>query len=703
MRKRLTRVGLLVAALLIVVGVAGYRVEHYVSREPAYCVSCHSVAAESARQHAHKSLACQDCHSASLAKGMQLLARRQLGLAATPAHGKPNQASCRACHTGAATARSIARTSGHVVHVLGKSAKAQLTCDKCHQLKGHQTKANQTACAQCHSELVMHESGMVRVTCLDCHDYKAAPTSKGSIPAIGCPKCHDGRALGPDDPKRALQSKYVVAPDVTHGNINACRLCHDPHRLDQDRRRRGTDCQACHKNTVTQMRASGAKGHTNCATCHQTHGPRPQVPTLCAGCHENMLATAAPAALSSRHHDCSTCHKPHTFKIAATDCSRCHAAQATQIAAWTQSRHSDCLTCHQGHSPSKAASSCNGCHQQMRQHGHAECVTCHEPHQSKSATKACVSCHGGQSQALAAQKVTAHANCLACHDQHNAGRATERCSRCHAVQTAAALRSEIDTHKRCASCHRPHQFTPSTTVCLNCHAAAKLGAHDGACTKCHQQHGPPASAALVCRNCHQNVPEVSGKHADCRSCHAPHQSTKGGPTCSACHAGQWSGTSQWQPAPHRDCQSCHQRHAPVPVKKCAECHAPMTALKLSKGHSCQGCHSPHQKPLGFGTCERCHAAEATAVRTQHGTHGACKSCHEPHGDRVPTCQSCHTTRPGSHATPGHEKCRSCHESHAAKAPIRARCLTCHTDKKNHYPAVAQCATCHLFGKESGAQ
>jgi len=722
-RQRLARQGLLLVAVLCALSVAGYALSQHVTREPAFCASCHGAAAESALQHAHKTLRCQDCHSASTLVGLHVLATRWLGADRLPAHGRPSQRSCQECHSGPSVARRIQETGGHVVHVFGKrggrasrgaevgvagcdavAGCLSLTCGQCHQLAGHQVQANRTVCAQCHAPLVMHESGMVRVTCLDCHDFKAAPTRQGTVPANGCPKCHDGRTLASDDPGRGLQSSRVVASDVTHGNSLTCRLCHDPHRVDRDARRLGHDCETCHRSTVAQARQAGTKGHPDCSTCHQTHGPRPKTPSLCVPCHQNLQADTKSPTLASRHTDCSTCHRPHSFDVASPACAQCHSAQAAQLAAWTQSHHSDCLACHRGHTPARATDSCIGCHKQMQQHGHGECVQCHAPHESKLATRTCVSCHGTQKAIVTSQRVAEHRNCVMCHEQHSPLRAADRCSDCHPSVVGTAARSSAEAHKRCGSCHRPHQFAPSTGVCLDCHKSEMLGAHDSACNKCHRSHGPAASAPLTCRNCHDKVRAIAGRHAECGSCHTPHRSSQGGPACAACHAVQVAGTNQWQSAAHRDCQSCHERHAPIPSKRCAECHAPLAGRQLSKGHSCQGCHAPHQAPsVGFGGCEKCHIAEASAAKTQRGTHATCKSCHEPHTDRLPSCQGCHSSRPGSHATPGHAKCRSCHETHAAKALIRDECLTCHTDKKDHYPTVARCANCHLFVNESGVK
>ncbi len=695
LRSAQVRIGLLIIALVGAVIFGGYQANHYVTRESAYCVSCHSNATQAVSQHAHKRVPCQDCHAASFSKGAQLTLRGWFGAnVRSVVHGETSAKSCRSCHLNPKSVRPIGATSGHIAHVINKP---QLTCGNCHELKSHGTKVDESACARCHSTLTMHDSGMARVTCLSCHDYKAAPTADGSIPAIGCPKCHSGRTLGPNDPDRALQSKRTIAADVTHGNVNACRLCHDPHAADAKSRRSGMDCDRCHKGISAQAEKNAVVGHPGCGTCHQIHGPRPHTPGLCAQCHSKQLASTGTPTLSSRHENCSACHKPHAFKITRAVCASCHKQENATLAAWTDTRHSDCLTCHQGHSETKPAANCANCHKDKQAHGHPDCIKCHEPHQGKSAVKNCLGCHGAQAEAVAAQKPAPHRVCATCHDPHNAGATVARCGNCHQAERAATAKAPIEQHKKCTSCHQQHQFQRLASVCLNCHKADQRGTHAGACLKCHQAHGPPASPELTCRTCHQQVPEIQGKHAQCTTCHAAHKSAKGGPLCSACHTSQFSGASQWKPEPHRQCQSCHSRHAPLPPKACAECHAPIASNALFKGHRCQGCHNPHQAPVPwFNRCEQCHASEAAGIRGLPGAHANCKGCHEPHGNQLPTCQNCHQGRPGVHATPGHEKCRSCHETHAVKVQSRTKCLTCHADKKDHFPAAAQCAACHIF-------
>ena len=289
LRRKPTWFGVLVVVIVVASLVGGYRAHHYVSRESNYCAACHSSAARAVHQHAHNGIACQNCHASSFASGVNLTLRSIVGANVSRVkHGETSAKLCQSCHLDPKSKRPISGTSGHVAHVINKP---NLECKNCHELRDHGTQVDESACARCHSTLTMHDSGMVRVTCLSCHNFTSPPTAKGSIPATGCPKCHGGRQLAADDPERALQSQRVISAEVTHGNVNACRLCHDPHAAEAKSRRSGMDCDRCHKGIGTQVQTAAVAGHPGCATCHQIHGPRPQTPGLCAQCHGKKLAS----------------------------------------------------------------------------------------------------------------------------------------------------------------------------------------------------------------------------------------------------------------------------------------------------------------------------------------------------------------------------------------------------------------------------
>ena len=69
LRKAPTRLGLL---LVLVIGsalIGGYKAHHYITRESAFCVSCHSDTSKAVSQQVHKNLTCQGCHNSKFLTG----------------------------------------------------------------------------------------------------------------------------------------------------------------------------------------------------------------------------------------------------------------------------------------------------------------------------------------------------------------------------------------------------------------------------------------------------------------------------------------------------------------------------------------------------------------------------------------------------------------------------------------------------------
>ena len=260
----------------------------------------------------------------------------------------------------------------------------------------------------------------------------------------------------------------------------------------------------------------------------------------------------------------------------------------------------------------------------------------------------------------------------------------------------AATKAPSNKHKKCTSCHQQHQFQRVASVCLNCHKADQRAPHDGACLKCHQAHGPrrgPSSTVAVvisrCLRFTANTPPALVATRRTSPPRVVRSVCRATPLNSRCHP--------MEARPPSTMSNLPQSARTVAGQAVRRMPRTIAANPLFKGHRCQGCHNPHQAPAPwFSRCEQCHVSEAAGIRGLPGTHATCKGCHEPHSNRLPACQSCHQSRPGSHATEGHQKCRSCHETHAVQVQGRAKCMTCHADKKDHFPAAAQCAACHLF-------
>ena len=689
------RAWLAFAVALAAASIAGMKVRHYVADDPRFCSSCHVEAAGAAAKHAHRHVACQKCHRTNALVALKLYVGSWFGKTQQlSAHGQPDRARCKTCHLEGKGRTVVTLTGGHSVHVVNGP---HLGCVECHELRGHSTELVSSACQRCHKKVGVHDRGMAKVGCLDCHDFLAPVTSGRPIPATGCPKCHGGSPPAALAKRSKNLSRLAITSKVIHGNVNACRLCHDPHSPDLFDRHAGTDCDRCHRGVVQEQQGANIPGHPDCSICHEVHGPRPKTPELCVRCHDDKGPSAATSTLANRHQQCSKCHKAHTFEVTRDRCAACHDQERTKLASWKSTRHSDCLSCHRGHQDIAPAQVCPTCHKPQRLHAHPACTTCHDPHLGKSGARSCVKCHSDVAATVGKSKASGHRNCSSCHATHAPASAPSRCAGCHQQQGALAKIAGPPPHQSCVSCHRPHQFQASAVICKTCHEPAELTPHKDACLRCHQPHGPPASAQLVCNSCHTQVQAISGKHANCQSCHSPHKLGKSGPQCADCHAQRAAAVRSWAPAPHQSCQTCHARHSPMPPKNCGQCHAAVTSKTLSLGHRCTGCHNPHQPQTDWwGKCANCHANEAAATATMSGTHSQCRSCHTPHSAGLPSCRGCHSNPPGAHSKSGHKDCKSCHSTHSVRVTGRAVCTKCHQDKVNHYPKAAQCFACHLF-------
>ena len=192
----------------------------------------------------------------------------------------------------------------------------------------------------------------------------------------------------------------------------------------------------------------------NCLACHQSQFSvvmRGSLKEVCFDCHKDLAPKIAP---KSSHQpfgdgDCASCHNAHystnkflLVKTAKTLCADCH----DPVVAEPKSIHQpyqdgDCLSCHSAHTSTNkflvvrtGATLCFDCHDDFLakakfKHdpaGNGECSSCHNPHASvnnallvKEPQKLCFDCH--EEKDIAAAKGHANmgqASCLDCHDPH---------------------------------------------------------------------------------------------------------------------------------------------------------------------------------------------------------------------------------------------------------------------------------------------
>lgn len=675
------------------------RAEKHV-KAPRYCESCHTVDVSQVHASVHKDLACTACHEARVGQDLHQWALGLFSSTKTTPHGKLDPTRCKSCHTsGTDKAWQIARTHGHIDHVI--KADKPLACSACHTWKNHDSAPKPSACPECHKKITTYGAhgieGHRKIQCLACHNFLADVGGGAVTPAYYCQRCHGGvkNAL-PSSRFAEVIPAQPITPAMIHGNLKTCALCHQPHQADKKKRFRGQDCTLCHAKVTTEFHNTKMPDRFSCTTCHKPHGPRTSLVTACANCHQQKTASGTTAF---KHKRCSQCHKAHEFQATVDGCRDCHADKALVLASWNAQKHDDCTNCHKPHVAVQPQTLCTGCHKGKSAHRHPECTTCHDPHKDASQAKSCGSCHANQMAALS-RSVPQHraSTCMTCHQPHAPMAALSACKACHTKQVQLVATAPPPKHKLCLSCHQPHTFAARVSACQNCHHNPTTGAHTGACTQCHQVHGPPIGQKTACSNCHADK-NPKGKHSKCTTCHqAAHGPKLKAPLCGTCHEAKATGVAAWRPPTHQTCTNCHQKHDPTNPKTCNQCHLQESKQVAPTKHQCTGCHNVHEAPKNFwSACTKCHSQQVSAVRGRGPTHSACKSCHKPHAFSPPTCTQCHSSLPAAHQIhKAKTRCTDCHETHARKMPSRSDCLKCHQNKTNHYPNAQNCAACHLF-------
>lgn len=692
----------------VALAVFGPKLHGHFGPSGAACASCHQASTDDVHAGIHQNLPCSGCHESHFDENLRTYLS---GLVSDTRveHGRTKEDSCKTCHTSGKTENwHLARTQGHVLHVLSK--QEPLACSECHDLARHGTAPKPQACVECHSDTQLfdhteHDMPQGRpAPCLSCHEFLARTDVGGKALATDCRRCHGGEPSGAAPSRLA---EVVPAPAVTpqqiHGNLRTCGLCHDPHEEDLDERRADATCTNCHAAVESEHHAQQQPGKFDCTSCHRVHGPRAGLVTSCQSCHEKQTATATAAVatvetLAQEHGACGKCHEAHEFVATQEGCKECHTEQQTALASWDAKKHADCRTCHEAHEPRAETALCVECHQKAN-HGHEACTTCHEPHQNAASVQSCDGCHQKQRAQLLTQSSAHHSECKSCHETHAVGKTLTACRSCHADEVRRVANAGPTEHKACGSCHQPHAFSAQTAKCNGCHELTNPNLHAGACNTCHEPHGPPLGKAKECANCHAEIPRTPGAHAACSSCHtnAHAPATAAAPSCNGCHTEQAVAVTTWRPEPHKQCSGCHAPHSSTKPAACNSCHAQQAKEVQGTGHRCSSCHDEHTPtPNPFATCASCHGSVAATSSKRGPVHSNCKSCHEPHTTNSPTCNSCHQNLPAAHALPGHERCQDCHSTHAPTTTNRTQCLQCHQRMTNHFPEASSCAGCHLF-------
>jgi len=553
------------------------------------CLSCHNFSSKDNGVHGLTLTQCDKCHGKDAKKNDSGKTVTATVVSGDKLHGKVN---CRLCHQPHRERSVLARQPCNDCHEIQIGTEASpapeghRVCSKCHAPHAPLSEAAVT-CAQCHDQAKTRTAGerstaLRHDSCSSCHvPHRWIPERSGCARCHAenaqkiltkspekhqtCTACHEVHGPVPSGATcvschKARRSHLVSAP-ARHKN---CASCHDPHAAKESPVKA---CPKCHTNELKQMMKDGPAQHAEagCFKCHRPHNNPLPDPKACNGCHSDK-AKLVSAAGPPKHKECASCHAPHTFKVTSskTACGRCHQG----IAAKPGNHTGDCKKCHNQHgSPVVSRAACVGCHEKIDLRPppgnapHANCGSCHKPHlAAKAALGQCRSCHQDKAQVAKLWPAgSAHAGeCNKCHQPH-AVRTIETCASCHDKQAATGAGGK----HRCQQCHAPHETPASSKAgwwnrCSKCHsqqlADTKVGKHNMACSKCHEQH---RFARPNCTTCHKAIHKQAAhavkEHRQCSKCHDEHKTTKPGRNeCLSCH------TDRREHEPQaKQCYACH--------------------------------------------------------------------------------------------------------------------------------------------------
>lgn len=185
--------------------------------------------------------------------------------------------------------------------------------------------AGQTACADCHEDLVgVKKRGYHReVSCEVCHGPAAQHTEdpENNKPIIPkgreyCPLCHEYH------PSRPTGFPQIVSE--SHNPMKPCIACHEPHDPKPPQIPKG--CEACHTQ-IARTKALSYHVYLPCTRCHEADtkhqtNPREHLPKIpntrefCGECHSKDATSPKeiPRIDMTTHGNrylCWQCHYPH--------------------------------------------------------------------------------------------------------------------------------------------------------------------------------------------------------------------------------------------------------------------------------------------------------------------------------------------------------------------------------------------------------
>ncbi|MBL8956805.1 MAG: hypothetical protein JNK82_38885 [Myxococcaceae bacterium] len=314
----------------------------------ADCGQCHDVTVEHGKgEKADVAGTCMTCHPHHT-KATVAAARCTSCHAANQAALFPKgHTACSTCHTSHAFTKGTAKdcrgchAEQHVI-----ASEKHGACTTCHD--PHSGKAAPKTCESCHTKVhVAHPPTLPGQTCLGCHPVHSATVTK----AADCSTCH---ALG----------------DVVHANDVPCFACHKDQHAGKPSR--AGLCESCHREQHALVKNNA--GHAKCDACHLGLPHAPREPPPCLTCHAQKTPP------QKGHTQCASCHQSHSAQVIKR-CTDCHDKPLPGLHA--VKKHQQCESCHRPHEPEPGVGppTCKTCHPAPSAKNHPtppqQCVGCH--------------------------------------------------------------------------------------------------------------------------------------------------------------------------------------------------------------------------------------------------------------------------------------------------------------------------------------
>jgi nitrate/TMAO reductase-like tetraheme cytochrome c subunit len=323
--KRLLPAGswIAIAAVLVVVALAGAFVGAQATDSASFCATCHEMRPYNAAWAAgpHKSVQCVECHVAPgtlnrLAHKLVALDEVRVHLFGDPKFpmsgvAVPNDR-CLRCHPNVQVKMSATSRFSHALH------EKKAACWECHTTTGHSValdalkaegvlapSAQPQPGAVAGTRAGQAIKGHVQTSCLRCHDQSK----------MACATCHKpphkdrGPCLGCHRPGKAFT--------FVHPPTGACGDCH---KKPAKHIATNAACNSCHR----QAGRSWAFTHpssTDCGACHQKPAKHVGTDAACPTCHRQTGKSWAFSHPARK--DCTACHKAPASHF-GNDCARCH-------------------------------------------------------------------------------------------------------------------------------------------------------------------------------------------------------------------------------------------------------------------------------------------------------------------------------------------------------------------------------------------